>query len=172
MAKKEFKGWRWECIDVQVEYNLPHRIVLYFAWPIPAKKNNRQNFGRVSLPSQNYIEWHKRVVNKLKNIEWRREWWPCRIDICSIVWDRVRSDCDNQVSSVLDTLIDLGIIEDDNRFIVKEINVRNVGYAKNCWLHRVEITPRTFNEDIGEDHKGEDLFKYREYLDKYNRYNI
>lgn len=168
MAKKKFEWWRRECIDAEVGCNLPEKVVIYLSGPIVAKKNSRQNFGKISLPSQNYQYWHKKVMDKLESTEWQYSWAPCVINITSIVWDRVKSDCDNACSSVLDTIVNLGIIEDDNRFIVKEINVRNIGYAKNCWLHRIEITPYTLNDyDLLDEHKGENLFEYKQYLDEY-----
>lgn len=168
MPKKTFDSWRRESIDAEVEYNLPEKVIIYLAGPIAPKKNSRQNFWRISLPSQNYIERHKRIINKLKNTERRYNWKPCVISITSIVWDRIKSDCDNQVASIMDTIVDLGIIEDDNRFVVKEINVRNIGYAKNCWLHRVEITPYKLNDyDLLDDHKDKPLLEFKQYLDEY-----
>lgn len=165
MSKQKFEWWRWDCIDVEVEYNLPKQVTLYLSWPIAPKKNSRQNFWHISLPSKNYIEWHKRIMDKLEWKVRRYNWWPCVINITSIVWDKVKSDCDNQVSSILDTIVNLGIIEDDNRFIVKEINVRNVWYAKNCRLHKVEITPYEFNDyDLLDDHKWKNLLNYKDYL--------
>lgn len=166
--KKTFDSWRRCSINAKVEYNLPERVVIYLSWAIAPKKNSRQNFGRVSLPSKNYIEWHKRVVDKLKDVEWRFKNIPCVVNITSVVWDKVKSDCDNQVASIMDTLVDLWVIEDDNRFIVKEIQVRNMWYIKNCWLTRIEITPYTLNDyDLLDDHKGKNLLDYKIYLDWY-----
>lgn len=167
-TKKKFEWWRWQSIDAEVEYNLPERVVIYLAWAIAPKKNSRQNFGHVSLPSANYLEWHKRVIDKLKDIEWHFKNIPCAINISTIVWDKVKSDCDNQVASIMDTIVDLGIIEDDNRFIVKDIHVRNIGYAKNCRMTRIEITPYTIGDcEILDDHKGKDLLEYKHYLNGY-----
>lgn len=166
--KQKFDWWRWQCIDAEVEYNLPKRVVVYLSWPIAPKKNSRQNFWRISLPSKNYIEWHKRIIDKLKDVEWKFNKCPCAINITSITWDRVKSDCDNQVASIMDTIVDLGIIEDDNRFIVNEINVRNIWYIKNCWLHRIEIIPYTLeNYDLLDDYKDKSLLDYKQYLDLY-----
>lgn len=151
-----------------MEYNLPERVVIYLTWPIAPKKNSRQNFWKISLPSQNYIEWHRRIINILKDKKRKYSWAPCVINITSIVWDRVKSDCDNQVASILDTIVDLSIIEDDNRFIVKEINIKNVWYAKNCRLHRIEITPYKLDDyNILDEHKGKNLLSYKHYLDGY-----
>lgn len=163
--KKTFDSWRRESINAEVEYNEKNRVVIYLSWAIAPKKNSRQNFGRVSLPSQNYIEWHKRIMSKLWDVKWRYGWEPSVVNITSIVWDRTKSDCDNQVASIMDTLVDLWVIEDDNRFVVKEIKVRNIWYAKNCWLTRVEITPYVSDDyDILDDHKWDNLLDYKFYL--------
>lgn len=169
-SKKKFEGWRWECIDAEVEYNLPRMVVIWLSWPIAPKKNSRVNFWTISLPSANYTHWHKLIMDKLKDKEWRRDKSiPCSIEIESIVWDRVKSDCDNQVASIMDTLVDLWVLEDDNRFIVKEINVKNLGYIKNCWLHRIEIMPYTGHnfEVVDDDHKWRKLLNKKHYLDRY-----
>lgn len=163
--KEKFNTWRWECIDAEVEYDLPNKVIIYISWAIVPKKNSRQNFGRVSLPSKNYIERHKRIINKL----WWREWkfisQPCKVSITTIVWDKTKSDCDNQVASIMDTLTDLWVIEDDNRFIVKEINVKNLWYIKNCWLTRIEITPYEWLDyNLLDEHKGENLLNYKPYF--------
>ena len=165
MKKKNFDWRRWRSIDAKVDTNTEDKVVIYMSWAISPKKNSRQNFWRISLPSQGYIEWHKRIMKALWDIEWKLKSWAYIITITSIVWDRVKSDCDNQVSSILDTLVDLGVIEDDNRFIVEEIRVRNVGYAKNLWLTKVEIKPSdNLTFDISSDHKEQNLFDYWMYL--------
>ena len=165
MPKKKFEWWRWECIDAYVANNNSERVTIYLAWPIAPKKNSRQNFWKISLPSQNYLERHKRVVNKLANVKWEYNGLPCSIQITSVVWDRVKSDCDNQVASIMDTLVDLGVISDDNRFVVKEINVVNIWYVKNCWLTRVEIYPYYLNTTyIEDDHKWKRLLDYAKYV--------
>lgn len=107
-------------------------------------------------------------MEKLKGKEWKYNGKPCTISIYSIVWDRVKSDCDNQVSSIMDTLVDLGIIEDDNRFIVKAIDVKNLGYIKNCWIHRIEIKPYELPDyDISDNHKWKNLLEYKDYVNCY-----
>lgn len=166
--KKSFDSWRWQSIDAEVVYNLPWKVVMYLAGPITPKKNQKRAFRWIVLPSANYVERHKRILDKLWNIEWKFNSFPCAIEITSIVWDRVKSDCDNQVSSILDTLVDLWVIEDDNRFIVKDIHVRNVWYAKNCWLTRIEIKPYTLtNYDLLDEHKDTNLLDYKHYLEEY-----
>lgn len=163
--KEKFNTWRWECIDAEVETNTCDKLVIYMSWPIPSKKNQKRAFRWIVLPSENYVHRHKLIVNKLKGIDYKLENVPLSISITSVVWDRVKSDWDNQISSVLDTLTDLWIIEDDNRFVVKEINLKNLGYIKNCWLHKIEIMPyRWLDYNLLDEHKGENLLNHKHYF--------
>lgn len=86
----------------------------------PPKKNSRINTrsGR-SFPNPRYVKWHDTVISelhsllrarKLENFIGKR----VSIEITFIHGDLVRRDSDNQLSSILDTLVDAGIIEDDN----------------------------------------------------------
>lgn len=139
--KNKFEGWRRDSIDAEVWYNLPSKIEIYLYWPIIPKKNSRRNFGNISLPSANYVEWHKRITNKLKDNKWLYDKFPCKITITSTSWEKRKSDIDNMTQSIMDTFTDLGIIPDDNKFIVQELNIRNIGYIKNCYITKVLIEP-------------------------------
>lgn len=166
--KQKFEWWRRDCIGAYVEYNLPTKLVIYFTGPVAIKKNNRQNFWRVSLPSPRYIEWHKRIMKELGWKEWQFNSFPCKMEITTITGEKRKWDCDNLSQGILDTFTDLGIIEDDNKFIIPELHVRNVGYAKNCWLTRVELSPYRLNAyDILDNHQGKNLLDYKHYLDGY-----
>lgn len=156
--KNKFEGWRRDSIDAEVVYNLPGKVLIYLSWHIPAKKNSRRNFGNISLPSANYVEWHKRIVNKLKWREWLFNSFPCKVTITSIAWEMRKSDIDNQTASIFDTLTDLGVIPDDNKFVVQELNIRNLGYIKNCFLTKVLIEPYTLPQlNDKKDYKNVDL---------------
>lgn len=156
--KSKFEGWRWDSIDAEVCYNLPGKLEIYFYWPIIPKKNSRRNFGNISLPSANYVEWHKRITNKLKWIDWLYDKFPCKITVTSISGNQVKSDIDNMTQSIMDTFTDLGIIPDDNKFIVQELNIRNVGYIKNCYITKILIEPYTLPQpNDKKDYKGIDL---------------
>ena len=164
--KKTFDWRKRESINAQVIENSERAIEIILYGFIPSKKNNRRNFWHISLPSETYTEWHKRIVNVLSWIEWEYNTFPCKITIISVAWDRVKSDIDNQAQSIFDTFTDLWIIPDDNRFIVSELKIKNMGYAKNSYMTKVIIEPLWENlYDINHDHKGEDLVKYMHYLD-------
>lgn len=165
-TKKKFEWRKRESINAEVIENSDKAIEIILYGFIPSKKNNRRNFWHISLPSETYTEWHKRIVNVLSWIEWNFKSFPCKITIKSVAWDRIKSDIDNQAQSIFDTFTDLWIIPDDNRFVVQELHITNKGYAKNAYMTRVIIewdyTTR-FNDDW--DHKGFDLKQYAYYLD-------
>lgn len=163
--KNKFEGWRWDCIDAEVYYNLPSKLEIYLYWHIPSKKNNRLNFWRISLPSANYQEWHKRIIDKLEWTEWLYNRFPCKITITSIAWELRKWDIDNQTASIFDTFTDLGIIPDDNKFVVQELNIRNVGYAKNCFITKVLIEPYNLPQlNDKKDYKNVDLKEMKQSL--------
>lgn len=166
MPKKKFEWWKRDSINAEIIENSDKAIEIILYGFIPSKKNNRRNFWHISLPSETYTEWHKRIVNVLSWIEWEYNTFPCKITIISIAWDRVKSDIDNQAQSIFDTFTDLWIIPDDNRFIVQELNIKNMGYAKNAYMTKVLVQPLNENPyNIEHDHKGEDLKKFTHYLD-------
>ncbi len=96
---------------------------------IPAKKNNRRNYGRTSLPSENYVRWHTMaamqiIEHKGENIE------KCDLQFEFWMPDNRVTDLDNKVSSLLDLFKDLGIIKDDCWQCVPSIYMRCAGIDK------------------------------------------
>ena len=74
-------------------------------------------------------------------------------------------DVDNMATSLFDLFTDVGIIPDDNKFVISELLAKNVGYVKNCPITRVIIT--NSNEmmwDENEDHKQKNLKEFKHYL--------
>lgn len=164
-TKKKFEWWKRESINAEVIENSDKAIEIILYGFIPSKKNNRRNFWHISLPSETYTEWHKRIVNALSWIEWKFKTFPCKITIASVAWDRVKSDIDNQAQSIFDTFTDLWIIPDDNRFVVQELHITNMGYVKNAYMTKVLIEwdyALRYNDDW--DHKGFDLKQYTYHL--------
>lgn len=100
----------------------------------PAKKNSRINTrsGR-SFPSKKYQDWHKTAVNVVKlqnNVVFAPISSPVKIEMIFIHGDKRRRDSDNGCSSILDTLVDAGVLFDDCYEIVKELSIKNE-YEKN-----------------------------------------
>lgn len=91
----------------------------------PSKKNSRINTrsGR-SFPNKRYTMWHDRAIQELCLLQKTNKITPLskdkRISITFTFFhgDLKRRDSDNQCSSILDTLIDAGIIPDDNWKII------------------------------------------------------
>lgn len=161
MAKKKFDGWMRDKTWVAIALNTENRLTLYFTWNIFSKKNSKRAFRGIVLPSANYVEWQRRMSNELKKNQFFYNKFPCKITIESISHDKRRADIDNKATSILDLLVDNGIIPDDNKFVVQELDIRNVGYAKNLALTKVVIEP--YKEDVLEldqDFKEENWLNY------------
>lgn len=152
----------------RVAMNTENKLVIYIYWPIPAKKNNKMVARWRLMSWPRYLKWHKEMVDAIWNVTYFYDKFPCKISITSIVGTRVKSDIDNATSSILDLFTDLWILPDDNRFVVPELSVLNVWYAKNCFITKVVVEPYTSNSyEITNDHKDEDLTQYNHYLDLY-----
>jgi len=98
-----------------------------FPGDIPSKKNSRilVCFGRrpVSLPSKNYKEWHKEMEVVALSFEKPKEPINFSVSVEIIIYSRTKRkfDISNKIESIMDFLVDIGVIEDDNISIVKSI---------------------------------------------------
>ena len=169
--KKELspsEQWKWDIMDVEVTDNSKDRVELYFYWNIFPKKNSKRVFWHTVLPSENYMKRHKIMADKLSGIDWKLEYFPCKILIYSIAWNKMKWDVDNMATSLFDLFTDVGLIPDDNKFVVSELFAKNVGYIRNCPITRVIITnSNDWMWDEDEDHKSKDLKKCKNYLSNY-----
>lgn len=78
----------------------------------------------------------------------------------------MKGDIDNQATSILDLLVDVWLLPDDNKFVVQEMEIKNVGYIKNAPICKVELEPidhHLWDEDT--DHKSKNLKEYKGYVD-------
>lgn len=97
--------------------------------PIPAKKNSRRNFRGLSLPSENYLKWHKENLPTAKtaagvsSLDVNK---PLKIEVLVTFKDKRRRDLDNELSSVLDLMVDAGVIKDDCWVNVPEMSIKGV----------------------------------------------
>ena len=99
----------------------------------PAKKNSRITLRNgCTIPSKNFQKWHKIALAELEMQEKPSEPLdcPCRVFLRFIHGDLRRRDSDNGTSSIMDLLVDAGILYDDNWQIVRQIKVQNE-YIKN-----------------------------------------
>lgn len=110
----------------------------------PSKKNSRINTrsGR-SFPNQRYTKWHDGVVSELnyllltKQIQSFKDV-KVKLEVTFYHGDLVRRDSDNQLSSILDTLVDAKILEDDNWKIIPR-KIINDEFDKNNARCEIEI---------------------------------
>ena len=117
----------------------------------PPKKNSRINTrsGR-SFPNPRYVEWHNKVLSELhllllqKKIQ-KFEGVRVRVEITFWHGDLIKRDSDNQLSSILDTLVDAEILEDDNWKIVPR-KIINDEYEKGN--PHCEISIEEFKEEL------------------------
>ncbi len=105
----------------------------------PSKKNSRITLKNgKTIPNKNYQNWHENawysVIGQRRILEGQGEQFPIDSEIILFVsfthGDLKRRDSDNGLSSILDLLVDSGIIKDDNWQIVTNVHVSNQ-YDKN-----------------------------------------
>jgi Holliday junction resolvase RusA-like endonuclease len=100
----------------------------------PSKKNSRINTrsGR-SFPSKRFTEWEKVAVPELQKqfTGLRVTDYPITVTIVFFNEDNRRHDLDNQCSSILDTLVKAGVLEDDNQKYIEAIQLQYGGHDKS-----------------------------------------
>jgi Holliday junction resolvase RusA-like endonuclease len=100
---------------------------------IIAKKNSRRTIksGR-SLPSKKYEEWHKEASFQL--LLQRAVKFPVQNDLfIKILFffpDNRKTDLSNKAESVMDLLVDCGVLDDDNWKVVGSLYLRSIGVDK------------------------------------------
>jgi len=106
-------------------------VRLFVKGRIPSKKRGRNLFVRggklVNIPSKKYEEWHKEAIVQICD-------YKCRLlkDIHKVTlsfWapDKRASDLTNKAESIMDLLVDAGILEDDNWWLVGKIELVFMG---------------------------------------------
>lgn len=115
---------------------------------VPAKKNSRINTrsGR-SFPSKRYSEWHGKAVFLLRKAQMEGQMpvdvdYPVTVQLTFCHGDNRRRDSDNGVSSVLDAMVDAGVLSDDCWRIVRGITVLNI-MNRGCPEVIVTVLPWT-----------------------------
>lgn len=111
----------------------------------PAKKNSKiwTKSGKL-IPGKKYQEWHKEALKQVEDQKKYIQKLPgdrevvIRLDF--VHGDQRRRDSDNGTSSILDLLVDAGIIADDKWQIVRQLHVSNT-YEKNDPMCIICIEP-------------------------------
>ena len=114
----------------------------------PSKKNSRifvQRIGRL-LPSKQFTAWHKDALEQLKFQGARPVPCECHIKLVFRHGDLRRRDSDNGTSSILDLLVDAGILPDDNWRVVRTLYVCNEYVPKDarCFITITSDFAETF----------------------------
>jgi Holliday junction resolvase RusA-like endonuclease len=116
----------------------------------PAKKNSRIVLpdGR-NIPSKQYREWHKSALLQAEVMTIGHEaiGYPVIVSLSFFHGDKRRRDSDNGTSSILDLLVDAGVLKDDKWEIVRVLNVYNYydkGHARcEISISQLETTIET-----------------------------
>jgi len=101
-----------------------------------SKKNNRRNFGRVSLPSLAYVKFHNLVAEFMLPYSHLNITTPIRINVDYQIKGNYHQDLDNALSSIFDCLTDYHVIEDDD--LIVEVNAKKSNGHKD-WKIVLEI---------------------------------
>lgn len=118
----------------------------------PSKKNSRilNTKTKKSFPNQKYNEWHGSAVagilSALRKGEAERVPAGSRVEVTLMFYhgDLKRRDSDNQCSSVLDTLTDSGVLEDDNWKVIPVKHIFDFYDKRNA---RCEVTIEELDSD-------------------------
>lgn len=109
---------------------------------IPSKKNSRINTssGR-SFPSKEYSAWHKNALKQLPRVK------VCAYNVVSVdifirFADLRKADLTNKAESIMDLLVDTGILADDNWKLVRPITLDG-GLDKNNPGATIKIKEKT-----------------------------
>lgn len=169
MNKQKFEWRKWDSLDVEVAYDLPKKLEMYFYGYVGIKKNSKEIVRGRLIASPRYQEWHKRIISKLKWRERKYNSFPCKMTITTIAWDRRKGDCDNFSQWIMDIGTELWLFPDDNKFVISELEVKNAWYIKNCYITKVELEPIEYSLlNNEEDHNGKDLKTKKELLKQLN----
>lgn len=98
----------------------------------PSKKNSKIISCRGNrpclFPSSKYTQWHKEALLQLTGKE------SIKTDTLQITFfagDNRKFDLTNKAESIMDTLVDAGLLEDDNYSIISDLRLKFGGVEKD-----------------------------------------
>ncbi len=111
---------------------------------IPSKKNSKRVFARggrvIVIPSENHQAWHEEQSYRIKKFRPKKPIEKCKVKMTFYAPDKRKADLDNKATSILDLLVDNGIILDDSWFVVVDEDLHFGGVDKNNPRAEVIIT--------------------------------
>lgn len=134
---------------------MPHQLTLTIPGRVPSKKNSRRLICRgkspISLPSLAYRAWHEEQM-------WRLTLWKqtslfhdplrhCAVRITLYFPNDQAADLSNKAESIMDLLVDAGVIEDDRWQVVHGLTLEGFMDRKEP---RAEIEISTVDSFINE----------------------
>lgn len=100
----------------------------------------------ILFPSKNYTAWHKEQIDPLRDAK-DQQGIDIPLSTVRLVTvhftasTRHKWDLSNKLESIMDILVDVGVLEDDNYEVVPEIHIKYDGYDKERGHYcKVEIT--------------------------------
>lgn len=94
---------------------------------VPSKKNSKQIIpyrGRyIIVPSSDYKKWHKTAAAQVNDLNLVQVEHVDRMTLNFYAPDRRATDLTNKAESIMDLLVDCGVIKDDNWFVVRDIRL-------------------------------------------------
>lgn len=84
----------------------------------------------MNIPSVAYTTWHTIAMTQLDSYKGETINDVERVELFFYAPDRRRSDLTNKAESVMDLLVDKGILEDDNWWLVSKIELNFMGVDK------------------------------------------
>lgn len=107
---------------------------------VPSKKNGKIMICRGKRPilisTPQFAAWHEEQLWKLKS--YKKKYDECSIVLKFFAPDNRSSDLTNKAESIMDLLVDAGILKDDNWFVVNTLTLQFGGVDKEN--PRVEIS--------------------------------
>lgn len=105
------------------------KIVIYGS--TPSKKNSKIMVCRgkfpILLPSNKYTEWHKDALQQLigsKPIH------SPKLTLTFYAGDNRKYDLSNKTESIMDLLVDAGLIQDDNYSVISDLHLKFGGVER------------------------------------------
>ena len=117
-------------------------ITISLTGRIPSKKNSRQTDTRTgrTFPSDSYKAWHRHAMMQLMMQKApRKEIVADGILVTLYFGDKRRSDITNKTESVMDLLVDYGVLKDDSWDCTGRMVLVPV-YEKGRWGAEIQIS--------------------------------